>query len=415
MSTYNTDDLGYSRLLVKTSLFENLEADGLSESVISNVFSDSISPGDITSGELNGNLNVVQGYLQSSNFVSGVNGWKFDALGNLEANTGIFRGSLYASVGNIGDWIIDTTGLYYDGTGTPSIRTASSVGTGSNGVLLDKDGIKVYDSVLGCVVNLPSDGSAPSFSSGTIQNTVFEINTNAVLRTSETVGDGSADSAGVLINNSGIYVCEANQELLNANIRINRFGDAYFKGQIDASEITSTDIIGGNITGTLITGGTLRTAASGQRTEITAEGIQLLSGAVSATYNDTSTTDYQYGKSIRAYGDGALGYINNSTYKVPLYINAEQTVADLHFYNRNEIPTGAAEVGDICVVNGRLKICTVAGTPGGWESVGSQPEISSLSASISPSISPSVSSSASISPSKSPSVSPSISPSVSPS
>lgn len=416
MSTYNTDDLGYSRLLVKTSLFENLEADGLSESVISNVFSDSISPGDITSGELNGNLNVVQGYLQSSNFVSGVNGWKFDALGNLEANTGIFRGSLYASVGNIGDWIIDTTGLYYDGTGTPSIRTASSVGTGSNGVLLDKDGIKVYDSVLGCVVNLPSDGSAPSFSSGTIQNTVFEINTNAVLRTSETVGDGSANSAGVLINNTGFYACEANQILDNANIRITNQGDGHFKGTINASEINSSEINGAEINGSIITGGLIRTAESGQRTEIDNDGIELKNGSTGAAYSDITRL---FNDSDYKYGDGVLGYINNSTYKVPFYINAEQTVADLHLYNRTSEPTGAAEIGDLCVVNGRLKICTVTGTPGGWEAVGAQDAISSFSTSLSPSVSPSLSQSlspslsSSLSPSKSSSLSPSISPSLS--
>lgn len=35
-------------------------------------------------------------------------------------------------------------------------------------------------------------------------------------------------------------------------------------------------------------------------------------------------------------------------------------------------PAGPSEVGDLCVVSGKLKICTVAGTPGTWVVVGTQ-------------------------------------------
>jgi hypothetical protein len=400
---YTTSDLGYSKTLTKTSLYSPVEElySALPTS-LTNVVTQSIKPTVIRSGEMTGNLSVVTGYLKSSNYYSGVNGWKIDAVGNLEANTAVIRGSMYADSGLIGGWVIDDDGLYYDGTGTPSIRTGETVGSGDDGVLIDSDGIKVYDSILGVVVNLPSDGSAPSFASGTIQNTIFEINTNAVLRTSETVGDGSADSAGVLINNSGIYACEANQLLANANIRINNFGNGYFKGSINASSITSTDITGGSITGAIITGGMIRTAATGQRTEIVNEGIKLVSSETAAAYGDS---DFTYGNTARKYGTGVLGYINNSVYKVPFYVRSEQNVADIHLVNRSSEPTGAAEVGDLCVVNALLKICIQAGTPGGWVTVGPQEAESSESPTISPSASPSASLSAS------PSVSPSISPS----
>lgn len=406
---YNTDDLGFSRLLTKESIFQDIsEGQAVAvQSGLSNYFSDAVSPELIKSGELAGNLNVVQGFLQSSNFASGVTGWKFDAVGNLEANTGTFRGSLYASTGLIGDWVIDSTGIYYDGSGTPSIRTSETVEAGGDGVILDADGIRVYSAGLGQVINLPSDGSAPSFASGVIERTTFEIDTQAVMRTSDTVGDGSADSAGVLINNSGVYACEANQNLADANVRILKTGDAFFKGTIDASQINSSEINSADINGSVITGGLLRTASTGQRVEVDSSGITLLSGELTGTYGS-----FQYGDGTK-YGTGALAYINNSILKVPFYIKDEQTVADFHFYNRSAIPTGVAEVGDVCVVQGKLKICTTAGTPGQWENVGSQLADSSISPSISPSVSPSVS--VSLSPSLSPSISPSSSPSVSPS
>ncbi|MFA5990485.1 MAG: hypothetical protein WC803_12890 [Sphingomonas sp.] len=367
------------------------------ESALPNKFTDNVRPSEIKSGELSGNLNVVKGYLQSSNFQTGVNGWKFDAVGNLEANSGTFRGSLYATAGNIGGWVIDANGLYYNGSGTPNIRTSATVGSGANGVILDNAGIRVYDAILGVVVNLPSDGSAPTFSSGEINETTFEISTNAVLRTSETAGDGTANSAGVLINNSGFYGMGANQTPATANVRILNDGNAYFTGDISASGISGSDIVGSSITGSTVTGGLVRTAETGRRIEMDSSGITLLSGATAGKYGT-----FKYG--ARRYGTGALAKINNTSLRVPFYIMEEQTVGDLHLYNRSAEPTGTAEVGDLAVISGNLALCTTAGTPGVWTTLGMPGAVvSSLSPSISPSVSPSVSQS--ISPSISPSVS----------
>lgn len=406
MSTnYTLDQLGFSKTLVKESFFTPItELYSSIPASIKNV-TYGVQPSTIRSGGMTGNFNVVTGYLKSNNYFPGVNGWKIDAVGNLEANTAVIRGSMYADAGLIGGWVIDSDGLYYNGVGTPNIRTSEAVESGDDGVIIDKDGVRGYSSVLGEVFNLPSDGSAPSFSSGTINETTFEISTNAVLRTSETVGDGTVDSNGVLINNSGVFVCESYQDLADANVRISYNGSAYFKGTVNASNILSSNIYGTNIWGSVITGANIRTSDSGQRTEINTAGIQLYNGTEGATYGDTSTTDYQYGSSVRTYGTGMLGYINNEIKKIPIYIQAQQEVADIHLPSRTADPTGAAEVGDLCVVDGKLKICVVAGTPGGWETVGAQEAASSPSASISLSASPSVS----------PSISPSISESISPS
>lgn len=395
--------LGYGRTLTKLSLFEQesfFKAEKVQGALPS--FSTAVRPQAVASGELPGNLSVVQGYIKSANYYAGVNGWKVDAVGNAEFNTATIRGSVYATTGTIGGWVIDSRGLYYNGSGSPYIKTSASVGLGSDGVILDQSGIRVYDSVLGVVVSLPSDGSAPSFASGTITETTFTVSTNAVIRTSSTVGDGTSSSAGVLINNAGMFACEASQLLANANVRIGADGSAYFSGDIAASAISASDITGSTITGSVITGGMLRTAVSGQRLEITSDGVVLYSGDTGSTYGDAT---YKYNDSTRKYGTGVLAYINNSEVEVPIYFNAEQAVADIHLYNRSANPTGAAEIGDLAVVNGRLMICKVAGTPGGWAAVGDDAPLSSFSPSVSPSRSPSVS----------PSISPSVSRSASPS
>jgi hypothetical protein len=369
-TNYTVADLGYSKTLIKDSIFSPIqELYAALPTNLSNVSTNYIQPTVIRSGDITSNLNVVTGYLKSNNYYAGVNGWKFDNAGNLEANSASIRGSIYANSGLIGGWVIDDDGLYYNGIGTPAIKTSTFVGAGANGVIMDKDGIRGYDSVLGEVFNLPSDGSAPEFSYGSISESIFEINTNAVLRTSSTVGDGSSNSEGVLINNTGLYACAANQSIADANVRILRDGSGYFKGTINASSIVSSEIYGTNIYGGNIVGGTFKTSVSGQRTEINTEGITMYNGSSGAAYGDS---DYLYGDASRTYGTGVLAYINSSLRAVPIYIQAEQSVADIHLVNRGGDPVGVSEVGDLAVVSGKLKICTVGGEPGTWVCVGDQ-------------------------------------------
>lgn len=141
--------------------------------------------------------------------------------GNITADT------LTASSGTIGGFTIDATSLYGG-----VIKTGSTVGAGSNGVLMDTAGIRGYSATLGTVFSLPTDGSAPSFSSGTISNTVFEVNTSASIRTSSTVGDGTANSAGILINDTGLYACGASQTPATANVKILVDGSAVFNASV---------------------------------------------------------------------------------------------------------------------------------------------------------------------------------------
>jgi len=144
---------------------------------------------------------------QSPNFKEGRSGWKLGSNG-----------------------VIQAVGI--------KAQTASTIGLGSTGVIMDENGLRGYDATLGQVFNIPVDGSAPTFSSGTITNSTFEINTNAVLRTSDTVADGTANSAGVLINNTGFYGCLPNQTVADASVRLKNEG-TFFAG--DANNYINWD------------------------------------------------------------------------------------------------------------------------------------------------------------------------------
>jgi hypothetical protein len=56
----------------------------------------SINPENMVDGELNGNIDIVGGFIESKGFLTGVRGWRIDALGNVEFNNGVFRGQLTA-------------------------------------------------------------------------------------------------------------------------------------------------------------------------------------------------------------------------------------------------------------------------------------------------------------------------------
>jgi hypothetical protein len=150
-----------------------------------------------------------------------------------------------------------------------------------------------------------------------------------------------------------------------AGWRINGNGDAEFSNVVVRGSVVGSTITGGTINGSIITGATLRTAASGQRIEMDANGLLFLTGATSGKYGQ-----FKYGQ--RKYGSGVLVYFNNSVKRVPFYVSAEQNVADIHLYNRGANPVGGNyEAGDMICVNGRLRIFVPA--LGGWKTVALEP------------------------------------------
>lgn len=186
-----------------------------------------INKGEMTIGYGNNVFKADSNGIYLGNATYGNAPFRVDMSGNAYLESAFVEGSVTATSGVIGGFTI-TPEMMYGGI----IKTGQAVGEGESGVIMDTEGLRGYSSTLGKVFDLPTDGSAPTFSSGVIENTTFEINTNAVMRTSENVGDGTADSAGILINDTGLYATEANQTLENANVKILATGKATFSGSV---------------------------------------------------------------------------------------------------------------------------------------------------------------------------------------
>lgn len=149
---------------------------------------------------------------------------------------------------------------------------------------------------------------------------------------------------------------------------------------LGAIEATLGTVLAGIITGTTITGGTIRTAVSGRRVVIDSSGIKFMSaspasGKIGTTANGgdnivIGTTGN--GGDNEIIGTGYYARFYNVDNGVAFYVQSEQTVASIHLFNRSSTPSGGAEEGDLSVIQGKLYICTASGTPGTWTVVGTQ-------------------------------------------
>lgn len=186
-----------------------------------------INKGEITIGQGNSVFNADSNGIYLGNAVYASAPFRVDMSGNFYAVSAQITGTINATSGVIGGFTITPTQMYGG-----IIKTSETVEAGGNGVVMDTAGLRGYSATYGKVFDIPTDGSAPTFSSGVINSSIFEINTNSILRTSETVGDGTVNSAGILINESGVYACGANQTLAAANVRILSTGVATFSGSV---------------------------------------------------------------------------------------------------------------------------------------------------------------------------------------
>ena len=84
----------------------------------------------VMSGQYVGNFVMQAGYMESSNFVTGVSGWTILSTGDVEFNNGVFRGTLVATTGNIGGWTINATSI----TDTAGATGMSSTVTGGDDI-----------------------------------------------------------------------------------------------------------------------------------------------------------------------------------------------------------------------------------------------------------------------------------------
>jgi len=270
-TSYNIFDLGFNKLLTRDdSELADQNDLGLASFLKSDYYQ--VPPSNIASGEATGNLTFADGFIQSVNYITGVSGWKIDALGNAEFNAGIFRGNLIAGSIDIpnkttaNSFHVDADGNAWWG----ATLIASAVAK------ILKTGAATFSSVT------ISGGSLVTFISDTIDTSSKFILKDFTFGSADYAGAfKSGDitwnaSTGAVTGGSGILMYK--KGIVGAAGGVVTFsidattGSATFLGQVSATSGYFGDLTNGisvAANGLLINGsGYVRTAASGTRIEL---------------------------------------------------------------------------------------------------------------------------------------------------
>ncbi len=148
---------------------------------------------NIVSGEIDGNISFIGGFIQSKNFVSGTIGWRLSADGTLEAVNAILSGSITATSGAIGGFSI----------GTDYIRDAANM-TGMASTVTGGDDVRFWaGAAFASRATAPfrvTEAGALTVSSANITGGSITIGTNASIDSS-----GNATFIGVTSLNMKAY------------------------------------------------------------------------------------------------------------------------------------------------------------------------------------------------------------------
>jgi len=267
-----------------------------------------VNPSTIASGELNGNTIMKSGYLRSSNYVAGADGWDIEFDGTAQfnnitliggslrygktsfddsTNPGYYLGSEGVYIGSASDATklkFTIAGGAYDFIGTVSSRLTSTLA-----LAIDVDGHFVDDTLSTASKTILDEftfGVSGALQIGTYSNGVsgdIRISPNGIL------GRNSAGDTTFSIDGTT--------------------GDATFGGTLVAASGTFGTITSGSLTGLTITGGTIQTDTSGRRLYMTSSGL----------YGNDSDSH----ETMLLTGDGRL-LIHNFTQDMGIYaVNAK--------------------------------------------------------------------------------------------
>lgn len=136
-------EVGFNSFLEKPPLFSSPSTE------MQNNF-DGVAPGVIASGDLSLNASLVQGHLQSKDFVTGSAGWIIRDDGSVEFSDGIFRGELQAATikNGEGDILIDSTGLNSSNNFRADVLSSSTLQTTTSSSFVDVPGSTMTSFVL---------------------------------------------------------------------------------------------------------------------------------------------------------------------------------------------------------------------------------------------------------------------------
>jgi len=135
-----------------------------------------------------------------------------------------------SSIAEIGGWTLADNKISITGIELDQANNRIRAYTGSNYVDMTAGGLTGYDSVLGTVFRIFTDGSAPEFSSGIIKECVYEIYTSGVIKTNVT----PSVNGGLIIDNTDLKGYNSSGiKLLQLIYDGADEGDAYF-GDFDS-------------------------------------------------------------------------------------------------------------------------------------------------------------------------------------
>jgi len=259
---YDIYSLGFDKLLSRalTPLVLGLESELPVPSYLTSDFY-GVSPSLLASGELTGNLSMVSGYLKSSNFVSGSSGWRILSTGDVEFNSGTFRGSLIAGSIHIPDQNTTFNSFHTDTYGNSwwgCPQTSFNLNPNNAVAYVLKTGVAKFTKIT------ITGGADVSFISDTFDTQTKQILGDFTFGASGAIKMFTDANNGLWISPTGILGKKAGTTTFAIDIS----GNATFAGTLIAAAGTLGTITAGTLAGVTITGGTIQTATSGERIEM---------------------------------------------------------------------------------------------------------------------------------------------------
>jgi len=331
---YNIFDLGYSRDIIKNADDSFYGA----TPELANSITSAVAPILISSGGLEGNIEIIDGYLQSSNFVTGVRGWKLEP-DSAEFNVGVSVESIHIpDETTANSFHTNDTGNSWWGCNVADFDTDND---NANAYVLNTGVFKLQSGTI-------SGGANVTFISDTLDTSSKYILKDFTFGTTDYSGAfKSGDIAwnsttGAITSGSGIVMYR--KGIIGAATGTTTFsidattGNATFAGTLSAAAGTLGSITAGTLTGVLI-----RTAASGERIEMDSSNIIAYdsSGNVLSKLldDDNHFVNTFYADSSRS-GIGIFTR-ENTVDKNVLQIEAAHTHAHLIFAAKTGVGTGS--------------------------------------------------------------------------
>lgn len=284
--------------------------------------SNETNPDTVVSGELAGNLVMLDGFIRSKNYIALTSGWSINADGTAEfVSVTLSGGGLkYGKTGftdtTHSGYYLGSEGVYF-GAASDASKLKYDIGTG----VFDFIGTVSGRSTLTLSNSINASGQLIT----DIINARIDTSAKTILD-SFTFGVSGAIQIGSYVNGvSGDIKISPNGIVGRNSAGVNTFA-------LDATtgEITSFSLTAGTITGVTITGGTLQTATSGKRLVLTGSTFQGYNSAGNGTLTISGDNAQIY-----AFADGAMpaaqffvgDYVSNSANVVDISGNGTSGMA----------------------------------------------------------------------------------------